>query len=128
MKPRHQDPAAAATAEISPVSMTRRLFARRRLETMVFVSLGADSAASLTNSRENGPASPAIRRLAIDQTIHVIFKLAGIEGWMRATTKVIWLSDSGRDAGLKFVDMPDETGRLVEQWLAKRMQAVRSNA
>ncbi len=128
MKLRNPDPAAAATAEISPVSMTRRFFARRRMETMVFVSLDADSAGSLTNSRENGPASPANRRIAIGQTLHVIFKLAGIDGWMRATTRVMWLSDSGRAAGLKFVDMPDETGRLVEQWLAKREQAIRSNA
>ena len=128
MKLRNPDPAAAATAEISPVSMTRRIFARRRMETMVFVNLDADSAGSLTNCRENGPGSPAIRRLAIDQTLQVIFKLAGIDVWMRATTKVMWLSDSGRAAGLKFVDMPDETGRLVEQWLAKREQAVRSSA
>jgi len=128
MKLRNPDPADAATAEISPVSMTRRIFARRRVETMVFVSLDADGAGSLTNCRENGPASPAIRRLAIDQTLQIIFKLAGIDGWMRATTKVMWLSDSGRAAGLKFVDMPDETGRLVEQWLARREQAVRSNA
>jgi len=98
------------------------------MEIMVFVSLDADSAGSLTNSRENGPAPPALQRLAIGQTLHVLFKLAGIDGWMRATTKVMWLSDSRRAAGLKFVDMPDETGRLVEQWLAKREQAVRSNA
>ncbi len=128
MKLRNPDPAAAATAEISPVSMTRRFFARRRMDTMVFVSLDADSAGPLTNSRENGPASSATRRLATGQTLHVLFKLVGIEGWMRATAKVMWLSESGRAAGLKFVEMPEETGRLVEQWLAKREQAVRSNA
>ena len=106
-----------------PEARTRPSLARRRMEALVFVNLGATNEGLPTSARKEGPAFQAMKRLAIDQKLGVIFKLAGIEGWLRSTAKVVWLSHSGTAGGLQLIDMPAESRRVVDIWFSAREQA-----
>ncbi len=107
----------------TPEARTRPSLARRRMEALVFVNLGATNEGLPSNARKEGPAFQAMKRVAIDQKLSVIFKLAGIDGWLRSTAKVVWLSHSGTAGGLQLVDMPAESRRVVDAWFSARAQA-----
>jgi TonB family protein len=106
-----------------PEARTRPSLARRRLEALVFVNLGPTNEGLPTSARKEGPAFQAMKRLTIDQKLSVIFKLAGIDGWLRSTAKVVWLSHSGTAGGLQLVDMSIESRRVVDMWFSAREQA-----
>jgi protein TonB len=111
-----------------PEPKSRPNLARRRLEALVFVNLGPGNEGLPSSVRKEGPAFQAMKRLAIDQKLSVVFKLAGIEGWLRATGKVVWLSHSGTAGGLQLVDMPGESRRVVDLWFSTREQTGRADA
>lgn len=107
----------------TPEARIRPSLARRRMEALVFVNLGPTNEGLPSNARKEGPAFQAMKRLAIDQKLSVIFKLAGVDGWLRSTAKVVWLSHSGTAGGLQLVDMPAESRRVVDVWFSTRGQA-----
>jgi protein TonB len=106
----------------------RPRFANPRRETLVFVSLAAENAGFQGNVCKVGPAFKGLKRLATEQRLSVIFKLPGIDSWMQAAAKVVWVSSSGQDCGLELVNIAEESRRLVENWLALRGQASRPGA
>jgi periplasmic protein TonB len=129
MKLAKQAPGVPVTpAEAPSEPKIRPRFMRQRTETLVFVSLDSENAGLPGSVRKVGPAFQGIKRLTAGQSLNVIFKLPGIDGWLRATANVVWVSNSGKAGGLQFVDIPGESRRLVDNWLALRAQASRADA
>jgi len=106
-------------------SQIRPRFPSQRREILIFVSLGAGNSGFPGNVGKEGPAFKGIKRLSTEQVLNVTFKLPGIDTWMKAKARVVWVSSSAQDGGLEIVDIPDESRRLIDNWLNLRGQAER---
>src|ERR1700722_17936755 len=118
----------SSIGETLPESKIRSRFTNPRRETLIFVSLGTEDTGFLGNVCKVGPAFKGIKRLTTDQRVSIIFKLPGIDSWIEAAAKVVWVSGSGQACGLELLEIADESRRLVDNWLALRGQAVRPDS
>lgn len=109
-----------ASADGSTGSNAPQRFVQPKIDPLVFVSLGSEKTGVASSAR---PVLQGIQRLTAGQSLKVIFKLPGFDGWIKATAKVVWLGRSADSAGLRFVDIPGESGRLVDDWVSTREQA-----
>lgn len=116
-----------AAAEALFASKAGRRLAQPKVDPLVFVSVGTESAGLPGNGRKAGPVLQGIQRVTVGQSLNVIFKLPGFDGWIKATAKVVWLGGSANAAGLKFVDIPGESRRVVDNWLSMRAEASRQS-
>lgn len=94
--------------------------AQPKIDPLVFVSLGSEKTGVASSAR---PVLQGIQHVTTGQSLKVIFKLPGFDGWIKATAKVVWLGRSADSAGLRFVDIPGESRRLVDDWISTREQA-----
>ncbi len=95
----------------------QRRSSRRRVETLAYVDLGPGNGGFPINVSEGGMTFQGIQPLQKNQVIRVRFKLPGIGSSMEATGEVAWLNGLGKGGGMQFIDLPEETRRLINEWL-----------
>ncbi len=96
--------------------------ARQRIETLVYADLGPDNGGFPINVSENGMAFQGIRPLEKDLVVPIKFKLPGIDNSVNAMAQVVWLNDSGKGGGLRFIDLSDDCRRVINNWLFLKAQ------
>jgi TonB family protein len=90
---------------------------RQRIETLMYVDLGPENGGFPINVSEGGMAFQGIRPLEKDQLILINFKLPGLTNSVESLAQIAWLNDLGKGGGLRFIDLPDCTRRLIIEWL-----------
>jgi TonB family protein len=68
-------------------------------------------------------AFQGIRPLDINQEISVTFKLDGIDESVTAAAKIVWLTESRKGGGLRFIDLPEASRHLINNWISLQWQA-----
>jgi hypothetical protein len=96
----------------------RRRFPRQRVETLTYVGLGLENGGFPINVSEGGMAFQGIQPLEKDQLIHINFKLPGLSNSLESFAQIAWLNDHGKGGGLRFIDMPEDTQLLINEWLS----------
>lgn len=84
----------------------------------MYVDLGPENGGFSINVSEGGMAFQGVRPLEKDQFIHINFKLPGLSSSVESAAQIAWLNDLGKGGGLRFIDLPDCTRRLINEWLS----------
>lgn len=101
----------------SPLNSPRRS-ARQKIETLVYADLGPDNGGFPMNVSEDGMAFHGIRPIGKDQVVSIKFKLPGIDSAVNAMAQIVWVNESGKGGGLRFIDLPDDCRRAINNWLS----------
>ena len=91
---------------------------RKRIETLMYVGLGLENGGFPINVSEGGMSFQGIRSLEKDQLLHINFQLPGLSKSVESAAQIAWLNDLGKGGGLRFVDLPEGTRQLINEWVS----------
>jgi TonB family protein len=101
-----------------PVIPERRLSARLRIPSLGYVELGKNNGGILLNLGEGGLAVASATPLSTDSVGQMRFQIPGSRDWLEIKGEIVWLSESKREAGIRFVDLPEEARDRIKTWIS----------
>src|SRR4051812_47620542 len=84
-----------------------RVHGRRKLATMAYVELGQDNGGILLNVSEGGLAIQSALILSSQDLREIRFQLPDYRGWLTASGRLAWISQSKTEAGIQFVGITE---------------------
>jgi CheY-like chemotaxis protein len=87
---------------------------------------GEQTKATLVDMAENGMAVNFGKRLPPTCKVYFQFQLPGQKAMVRLSGEVVWQEWSGR-AGIQFVDVPQSSRRLLNEWLQSNLEQATQN-
>src|SRR6266481_5849728 len=96
----------------------RRARTRTPVTPPIYADLGKVNGGLIYNMTEDGLALSAAMILGGDELLSMRILLPDSGGWMKATGRIIWKSESRKTAGIRFVGLPVEARRRITDWLA----------
>src|ERR1700730_4315191 len=96
----------------------RRNCLRHPIHSLPYVRLGAENGGIIINLSEDGMAVQAAMGLVHDRMPVLLFQLAGSKVSIVTSGRIAWKSDSGKFAGVQFVDMLEPMRDLIRSWIA----------
>ncbi|MCU1241288.1 MAG: Ferric siderophore transport system, periplasmic binding protein TonB [Candidatus Acidoferrum typicum] len=105
-----------AAAEARPHG--NRAHGRRKLSPMAYVELGQDNGGILLNLSEGGFAVQSALALTSREFSELRFQVPALQGWLTARGRIVWISDSKKEAGIQFTELPGEARADIQQWVA----------
>jgi TonB family protein len=96
----------------------RRRHPRRRDISLAYIDLGGDNGGIILNISESGLVLAAAAPLFGDQLPKMRFQLPESSEWIEASGEIAWLSESKREAGVRFLTMKDEDRERIRIWVA----------
>ncbi len=100
----------------SPLETERRVHGRRRMDGLAYVDLGPDNGAILIDLGEGGLAFQSVAPVALDQAVLLKFKLPGSTDFIESYAEIVWLNESGKGGGLRFVELRSELREQIGAW------------
>src|SRR5579863_9186767 len=97
----------------------RRVHSRQPIKTLAYVALDEGNGGIILNISEGGFSVQAVTSLMDDLLPGVRFQLSESEAWIEANARITWTSESRKLAGLKFIDLPDETRTRIREWVVR---------
>ncbi len=97
----------------------RRLRVRRSPAALTYVTLGENNGGILANISETGMSVTAGEPLRENVFSHVSFELPQSDRLIETRAEVVWTSESKKEAGLRFVDMREETREEIRKWISR---------
>jgi TonB family protein len=91
---------------------------RRKLSPMAYVELGEDNGGILLNLGEGGFAVQSALALTSREFPELRFQVPSLQGWLTASGRIVWISDSKKEAGIQFTELPGEARREIQKWVA----------
>jgi TonB family protein len=95
-----------------------RAHMRRKLSPMAYVELGQDNGGILLNLSEGGFAVQSALALTSRVFSELRFQVPAVQGWLAASGRIVWLSDSKKEAGIQFTELPGEARREIHKWVS----------
>jgi TonB family protein len=96
----------------------RRLRVRRSPAALTYVTLGENNGGILANISETGMSVTAGEPLRENLFSRVSFELPQSDRVIESSAEVVWTSESKKEAGLRFVDMREETRERIRNWIS----------
>ncbi len=93
-----------------------RAHARRRIPPVAYVELGQKNGGILLNLSEGGLAVRSVLPLALREFTGLRFQAPASQAWLTASGRLVWLSDSRKEAGLQFTELPGEARQQIHNW------------
>jgi TonB family protein len=97
----------------------RRIHARHRLRSLAYVELGENNGGIVLNIGEGGFAVRAAEAITEDRLPNVRFQTQNSEKQLVASSEIAWASDSRKEAGMRFVDLPEEALAEIKIWISQ---------
>ena len=107
-------------AENSLGSFDRRNYARQRIKSLSYVDLGQENGGIVLNISEGGLAVQAVGILVENPLLEIHFRLPESHEELGASGQVAWTSESRREAGIQFLDVPEKTRAQIRDWVLKQ--------
>jgi Gram-negative bacterial TonB protein C-terminal/PilZ domain len=105
-------------------SRDRRLQKRATLASCAYIALDAINGGVVLNISEAGMAVAAADPLAVaDYLPHIRFRLPNVEERIKVSAQVVWLAESKKKVGIRFVDLAPETLDQIANWIASEKRS-----
>jgi hypothetical protein len=102
----------------------RRLQMRATPASRAYVELGATDGGIVLNISETGMAVAAADPLVIDDYLpRIRFQLPSSGQSIEISAQVVWLAESKKSAGIRFVDLTAEARNQISNWITSEKQA-----
>ncbi len=95
----------------------RRLHARRQDIALAYVEIGESNGGIILNISEGGLVLTAAEPLPDDCLPLMRFQLPGSDDWIEASGEIAWISESKREAGMRFVDISEDARNRIKSWM-----------
>jgi hypothetical protein len=96
----------------------RRLHPRQRVSSLTYVDLGEDNGGIVLNVSEAGIRIQAAAGLE-EGPISIRLQLPGSRKRLEVNAEVVWVGQSRKEAGLRFVDLSEDAQRQIQKWIAR---------
>lgn len=90
---------------------------RLQVHSLAYIELTDDNAGMILNISETGIAVQAVQVLSCDSFERMRFRLPRTEERIEAAGRLAWQIRSKKEAGIKFVDLPEETRAQISAWI-----------
>lgn len=98
----------------------RRLHTREKVTQTVYVELDEGNGGIILNISEGGFAVQAAMALVYDELPRMRFRFPNSKNWIKVKGAVVWKGESRTMAGVKFVDLPQESRDMITEWISTR--------
>jgi outer membrane biosynthesis protein TonB len=95
-----------------------RQHTRRKLAGMAYVELTQDNGGILLNLSEGGFAIQSALVLSSREFPELRFQLPNMRGWLTGSGRVVWMSESKKEAGIQFLDLHEHARAQVRAWVS----------
>jgi hypothetical protein len=95
----------------------RRAHVRRRTGSPAYIEPGEGNRALVLSISESGLALRADRPLAEDPTLRMRFLLPESTGWVETNGWIAWVTESRKEAGIRFLDLPEDARNTIQKWV-----------
>jgi TonB family protein len=102
----------------SAVDADRRQRMRRRLLSLAYIDLGGNNGGIILNISEGGLVVAAAAPVEQGPLPKLRFQLPGSNAWIEADGEITWISNSKREAGIRFVDLPPDARDEIKGWVS----------
>ena len=105
-------------------TLDRRLQMRATPASRVYVELGGTDGSIVLNISETGMAVAAADPLTIDDCLSRIrFRLPSSQQSIEISAQIVWLAESKKSAGIRFVDLRAEARNQISDWITSEKPA-----
>jgi len=122
IKSESQESSAASSSEPrvenSIPTPDRRRHPRRRDISLAYIDLGGDNGGVILNISESGLVFTAAVPLQVDHLPTMRLQLPDSADWIEASGEIVWMSDSKREGGVRFLTMKEEDRERIRNWVA----------
>src|ERR1700674_3464535 len=95
-----------------------RAHARRRIPPVSYVELGQENGGIFLNLSEGGWAMRSALPLASREFTGIRFQAPASHAWLTASGRIVWLSDSKKEGGIQFTELPGEARQQIHKWVS----------
>jgi TonB family protein len=101
-------------------SNERRQHPRHQVNALAYLDIGPDNGGIILNISEGGLALHAVGVLPPEPVMELRIQFSKSTKRLETTGKVAWTSGSKKDAGIEFIDLPEEDYLQIKDWLASQ--------
>src|SRR5882672_5901627 len=102
----------------------RRLQMRTTPASRAYVELGDTNSGTVLNISETGMAVAAADPLVVDDYLpRIRFQLPGSGQSIEISAQIVWLAESKKSAGIRFVDLTADARNQISNWIASEKPA-----
>src|SRR5579863_9268741 len=99
----------------------RRRHMRRQVSTLAYLDIGGDNGGIVLNLSEEGMAFRAVGPLDGQTGVTLRIQLPDSRTRINTAAEVVWLSESNRKVGVRFVDFPSEGRTQIQEWIRSQI-------
>lgn len=104
----------------------RRSHTRRRVLSLEYIDLGSFNGGILLNLSEGGMYVQAVAGLSSDDLPEISFRLPDSTYIVKTNAQIAWTGESKKDAGIQFVNLPEEARLKIREWVAMEYPPVQT--
>ena len=101
----------------TPGSTERRGHARQRLSAIVYLDIGAGNGGIVLNLSDEGLGFQAVGPLGKQSELRLRIKLPSAPARIDVAAQIVWVSDSNRQAGVRFLDANSDGILQIQEWI-----------
>ena len=91
---------------------------RHQVKSLAYLDIGVDNGGIVLNISEIGLAVHAVSILPPKPIVDIRLQLHKSATRLETRAKVVWTSDTKKEAGIEFVDLPENVRLEIKEWLA----------
>ena len=97
----------------------RRLHARQRIHSLSYVKMGDSNGGIVLNISETGISVQAAAVLDPSEPVTLSLEIPRVRNRVEVKGEIAWLSPSKKEAGIRFIDLPESTLKQIQKWMAR---------
>jgi outer membrane biosynthesis protein TonB len=103
---------------VPAASSERRLRYRRKSASLAYVEMGEDNGGIVLNVSEGGLAVHSVVAVTDEHLSRLRFQLSPACDWVNASGRIVWLGESKKVAGIRFLNLPESVRIRISNWIS----------